>query len=317
MNVEKEKRAIKWLKDYEGYAYGNDKPYYLCYSGGKDSDVILALAKMAGVKFEAVHNLTTVDAPETVYHVRSHPEVRINHSKDTMWKLIEKKRMPPTRLCRYCCSELKESGGKLRLKVTGVRWSESVNRKNNRSLINIEGGNKRLLKMIEESNLDLEYDISPKGDLIMNCDNDESQVFVHRCLRTNGVMLNPIIDWTDDDVWSFLHHYKIEVNPLYEAREQNGTYCPHGDNRVGCIGCPMQGGKGMTKDFISYPKYRDNYLRAFQRMQNKRKKDGLPPFGFDVYGELTAREIMMWWVGDDPRQLSLFNEPEYLKGACL
>ena len=73
----------------------------------------------------------------------------------------------------------------------------------------------------------------------------------------------------------------------------------------------------MIADFIRYPKYRDNYLRAFKRMQEKRKADGLPPFGNDVYGEMTAREIMMWWVGDDPRQLSLFDEPEYLKGACL
>jgi hypothetical protein len=74
----------------------------------------------------------------------------------------------------------------------------------------------------------------------------------------------------------------------------------------------MQGGKGMKKDFIRYPKYRDNYLRAFKRMQAKRKADGLT-----LYSELSSREIMMWWVGDDPRQLSLFGEPEYLKGACL
>lgn len=31
---------------------------------------------------------------------------------------------------------------------------------------------------------------------------------------------------------------------------------------------------------------------------------------------MTVKEVMMWWVGDDPRQLSLFGEPEYLKGAC-
>ena len=45
--------------------------YYVSYSGGKDSEVIIALCRLAGVKFEIHHNLTTVDAPETVYHVRS------------------------------------------------------------------------------------------------------------------------------------------------------------------------------------------------------------------------------------------------------
>lgn len=316
MNIEKEKQAIKYLKSYDGYAY-SDKPYYLCYSGGKDSDVILALAKLAGVKFEAVHNLTTVDAPETIRHVKAQSEVRIDKPEFTMWQLIVKKRMPPTRLCRYCCSELKERGGRLRMKITGVRWQESNSRKQNRGLINIEGGNKRLLKMIEEANLDVEYEINPKGGLVMNCDNDDSQIFVHRCLRTNSVMVNPIVDWTDDDVWEFLYHYGVEVNPLYEVKEINDTYCPLGENRIGCVGCCMQGRKGMIADFIRYLKYRDNYLRAFKRMQEKRKADGLPPFGYDVYGEMTAREIMMWWVGDDPRQLSLFGEPEYLKGACL
>lgn len=71
MNIEKEKTAIQYLQLMDG---GENDPYYLAYSGGKDSDVILALAKMAGVKFEAVHNLTTVDAPETIYHVRSPPK---------------------------------------------------------------------------------------------------------------------------------------------------------------------------------------------------------------------------------------------------
>ena len=316
MNIEKEKQAIQYLKSYDGYAY-SDKPYYLCYSGGKDSDVILTLAKLAGVKFEGVHNLTTVDAPETIRHVQAQSEVKIDRPEFTMWQLIVKKRMPPTRLCRYCCSELKERGGRLRMKITGVRWQESNSRKQNRGLINIEGGNKRLLKMIEEANLDVEYEINSKGGLVMNCDNDDSQIFVHRCLRTNSVMVNPIVDWTDDDVWEFLCHYGIEVNPLYAVKQIGDKYCPFGDKRVGCIGCPMQNGKGMIVDFIRYPKYRDNYLRAFKRMQEKRKADGLPLFGNDVYGEMTAREIMMWWVGDDPRQLSIFGEPEYLKGACL
>lgn len=56
MNIEKEKQAIKYLKSFEPNGeVGYDKePYYLCYSGGKDSDAILLLAKLAGVKFEAV-----------------------------------------------------------------------------------------------------------------------------------------------------------------------------------------------------------------------------------------------------------------------
>lgn len=107
MDKEKEQQAIERLKFFEPL---NGQPYYLAYSGGKDSDVILALADMANVRFEAVHNLTTVDAPETVYHVRSEG-VRIDKPERTMWQLIVDKRFPPTRVARYCCSYLKERGG--------------------------------------------------------------------------------------------------------------------------------------------------------------------------------------------------------------
>ena len=46
------------------------KPLIVTTSGGKDSDVCIALAVAAGIDFEVQHNHTTADAPETVYHVR-------------------------------------------------------------------------------------------------------------------------------------------------------------------------------------------------------------------------------------------------------
>lgn len=116
-----------------------DEPYYLCYSGGKDSDCIRILADLAGVKHDIVHNLTTVDAPETVRYIKSIPNVQVVTPQYSMWQLIEKKKIPPTRLIRYCCDELKEKGGKGRIKVTGVRWAESNNRNNNQSLVTIVG----------------------------------------------------------------------------------------------------------------------------------------------------------------------------------
>lgn len=135
MDVTKEKRAIEYLKSFQP----TSEPYYLCYSGGKDSDVILILAKLAGVDFEAVHNLTGADEPETVQYIKSNPDVEIEKPKAPMFKLIGSKTMPPTRRVRYCCSELKEVGGKGRVKITGARWAESTNRKNNQGLVTVIG----------------------------------------------------------------------------------------------------------------------------------------------------------------------------------
>lgn len=92
MNIEKEKIAIERVKAFEP-----EDGYYLAYSGGKDSDCIKILAYLAGVKFEAVHNLTTVDAPETVYYIRSQEDVRIDKPKKSMWQLIVDKGLPPTK----------------------------------------------------------------------------------------------------------------------------------------------------------------------------------------------------------------------------
>ena len=121
--------AIKRLQEYEQMALDmHPDGFYLAYSGGKDSDVILNLARRSGVKFTAHHNLTTCDPPEVVYHIRKQPEVIIKKPKLSMWALIRKKGMPPRRNARFCCQEIKETGGKGRVVVTGVRWGESARR---------------------------------------------------------------------------------------------------------------------------------------------------------------------------------------------
>lgn len=99
--------------------------YYLAYSGGKDSDVILDLAQRSGVKFTAHHALTTADPPEVVRHVKSQPDVEIHRPKRTMWELVKAHHCPPRRQMRYCCQTQKEAGGSGFIVVTGIRWAES------------------------------------------------------------------------------------------------------------------------------------------------------------------------------------------------
>jgi len=102
--------------------------YWVAYSGGKDSDVILDLARRSGCKYDAHHNLTTCDPPELVRHVKEQIDVEIHRPRKTMWQLIRERQGPPRRNMRYCCEELKEGGGTGRLVVTGVRWAESRSR---------------------------------------------------------------------------------------------------------------------------------------------------------------------------------------------
>lgn len=293
MDTQKEKQAIKWLQLMGG---GERDPYYLAYSGGKDSDVIYTLAKLAGVKFQAVHNLTTVDAPETVYHVRSKGDVRIDKPDRTMWQLIVDKGFAPTRIMRYCCSELKERGGFGFKVVTGVRKAESTRRASLGGAVKIIGKPKSNAKKADE--LGVEYEKPMPNGLILNNDNDKSRELVEHCYKQSKVLINPIIDWTDADVWEFLSHYGVKTNPLYEIN------CK-AFKRVGCIGCPLTSKNNRLLEFARYPKYKAMYIKTFDKMLKARKERGMKELPIKM---TSGEEVFAWWMGEDINQISFFEE---------
>lgn len=216
-----EKQALEILRAFEG-----DEPYQLGYSGGKDSDVLLHLAGKSGVKFQAVHNHTTVDAPETVRYVRSKKGVVISYPRMSMWQLIVKHKTPPTRRMRYCCEELKEYSGTGKKVITGVRKSESRNRKENHGIVTFTKPD-RTARMLTDDELFLSN--SKGGIVVMNYDNSEVHRMVESCYRTSKTLVNPILEWDDEYLWWYIKKEQIEINPLYHEDFQ----------RIGCIGCPM------------------------------------------------------------------------------
>lgn len=257
-------------------AFEPPEGYRLAYSGGKDSIVIKRLAEMAGVKFKAHYSCTSVDPSELVRFIKADKTVSFDiPRKDgkpiTMWNLIPKKKMPPTRLMRYCCSELKESQGKGFITVTGVRWAESSNRKNNQDLINIFAKKK-------------------ENRLLLNMDNDENRRIVESCYRTQNTLLNPIIDWTDEDVWEFIKTENIPYCELYD----------NGFKRLGCIGCPMARLKDKELEFKLYPKYKENYIRVFDKMLLQ----------LDKATWKTGEEVFDWWMYSDKKTKILENQIE-------
>lgn len=122
---------------------------------------------------------------------------------------------------------------------------------------------------------------------------------VEVCYKRHKTTLNPIIEWTDRDVWEFIHAEHIPYCELYGE----------GMNRLGCIGCPMAGTKGREKEFLRWPQYKENYILAFDRMLKERIRRGK----YDSTWRLaTARDVFNWWMEYDvmPGQLDLFEDTE-------
>lgn len=150
--------SIELLKEYEP-----PEGYYLAFSGGKDSIVCYDLCQKAGVKFDA-HYMRAMEPPELVYFIRKHyPEVIRHLPKKTMWRMIKDHGIFPLRTIRYCCSELKEIGGKGRVVVTGIRRQESSKRRirkeyeslNNKIMLSpiLHWSNEQIWEYIHSNNL--------------------------------------------------------------------------------------------------------------------------------------------------------------------
>lgn len=237
--VDKVAIAIERLRSFQP----KGKPYWLAFSGGKDSQVIYHLAEEAGIDYEAVYNHTTVDPPELMHFMQEHyPNVRHQMPELTMWKLIEREAMLPTRRIRFCCRVLKEQDAPPdRTLITGIRWAESARRKGTR-------------KMVEA------------------------------CYRHPGRrIVNPIIDWTEADIWEFHKSRNLPHCCLYDEDR----------DRIGCVMCPMAGTAGMKRDAERWPTYRIAYEHAIQRAINRRKAEGKP------LSWATGAEAIEWWISGE------------------
>lgn len=203
-----------------------EMPYWVGFSGGKDSIVLKDLVLKSGVPAEFNYSITTIDPPELIYYIKEHhPDVTRNRPKAPFFQEMVRRGIPMRPHGRWCCHEYKEAGpdsGKDRRVMLGIRSAESPNRKENRQVF-------------------------------QKCYRDRSKDYVH-----------PILHWTDEDVWDYIHKFNLPYCVLYDE----------GFKRLGCVGCPFASQKNRDREFARWPKFAYVWEKFIIRRYEKSKAEG-------------------------------------------
>ena len=109
-------------------------------------------------------------------------------------------------------------------------------------------------------------------------------------MRQQGdTVVNIIYDWTDTEVWEYIRGNGIKYNPMYDM----------GYHRVGCLLCPLARYQEKKKEMKDFPGVKERYLKAFERLIEKRKSEGKKiPIQWE-----TAESMFDWWIGEHLRNV--------------
>lgn len=291
-----EKTALLYSKD----------GYWLGFSGGKDSQALYHAAKLASVRFKAFFSPTTVDPGEVLRFIHTHyPDVTFIHPKISIYEEAVKRRMLPTMTVRWCCAVYKESLGAGHVTLTGIRRAESTKRANRMEFEfskNAFRGNDEEFEKFREQRIEKIKKSKKKSEehLIVTA---EGVTTVGCISGKETIIVNPIVYWTDKDVWEFLDAIGAEHCKLYNE----------GRKRIGCILCPYSSRKNKLGDIEKFPYVKAKWIDAIKRIRIIYKDKGIQNENsvfYDAIGgnvrcaglpeeegdEKIAQDVFDWWI---------------------
>lgn len=274
--------SINLLRKSEQLALRMDPEngFYLAFSGGKDSQVLYHLALESGVKFKAHMNLTSIDPPEVIRFVRNqYPDVELIKPAMSIYDMARKKGCLPTKMVRWCCSTYKEISGAGTVTLLGIRHEESPRRSKRNE---VEISRRKFTGTFDQW--------------------EEHKEKMLTCVRgKDKILLSPIIQWTEKDVWTYLSERGIPHCSLYDK----------GYRRIGCILCPMSNRKMKIREMNDYPHVRRNWEKTIEWLiknkwiKTQKLKNKKLAFEWWISGksfdEFYADEVLQYKIDFNPK----------------
>ena len=257
--------SVTLLRKAEGLAkmYDNDDGFFLAFSGGKDSQALYHVTKMAGVLFKGHFSPTSVDPPDLIRFIKNeYPSVEWGHLDFSIYQRAVERRILPTMRVRWCCADFKETAGAGKVTLIGIRKEESARRAKRHE---VEVSNKKFSGSLDEfedwSKAKIERKTNRKSKRKIN--EDEFSVKqdseVHCINGKDSILISPIFDWTEKDIWYFLNDIiKAPHCKLYDE----------GYKRIGCILCPMSSPKSKQRDIERFPHVKRNWIKAIKEIRS-------------------------------------------------
>ena len=252
--------SIQLLKKAEKLAirYDSENGFFLAFSGGKDSQALYHIAEMAGVKFKAHFSPTTVDPPQLIKFIRrNYPDVEFAKVKKNIYQVAVEKQILPSMRIRWCCAEFKENAGAGKVTLIGIRHEESA-RRSKRKEVEVSG--RKFSGYLDQFE---EWSAEQMKKKYKNLNQDQFSYDKEKEIRCiNGkdsILISPIIDWTERDVWEFLNEVvKVPHCELYDK----------GYKRIGCILCPMSNPKQKRREMKDFPYVKEKWLQAIEKIRS-------------------------------------------------
>ena len=268
-------RIKEWYEHYNGEVY-------ISFSGGKDSTVLLHIARSIYPDIQAIFSNTGLEFPEIVHFVKSFENVTIIRPEITFKKVIEEKGYPVISKSVSNCIRLARQNiadGKDTLRVRQIRGLEKGSKFNKGKwefLLDApfkiseqccDELKKKPLKKWEKEN---------KKYPITGVMADEGGARKEAYLKTGCNAFNsknpiskPMGFWTEQDILKYIVENNISICSIYGEilQDDTGKYYTTGERRTGCVWCIF--GSHLEKEPNRYQRLKITHPQLYDYCINK------------------------------------------------